>query len=43
MKVFEKPPPNTRKIIFTTNIGETNITIPGQIILNFLFLIKYFI
>jgi len=29
MKVFEKPPPNTRKVVVATNIAEASITING--------------
>jgi len=28
-KVFQKTPPNTRKVVLATNIAETSITIPG--------------
>ena len=39
MKVFEKTPPNTRKIIVATNIAETSITIPGKEFFLFIFLL----
>jgi len=29
MKVFEKPPLNTRKVVVATNIAEASITIDG--------------
>ncbi|XP_019852052.1 PREDICTED: putative ATP-dependent RNA helicase DHX33 [Amphimedon queenslandica] len=28
-KVFQKPPPNTRKVILSTNIAETSLTLSG--------------
>ncbi|KAF2864209.1 P-loop containing nucleoside triphosphate hydrolase protein [Piedraia hortae CBS 480.64] len=28
-KAFEKAPPNTRKVILSTNIAETSVTVPG--------------
>ena len=37
MKVFEKTPSNTRKIIVATNIAETSLTIPSKTYISFCF------
>jgi len=31
MQVFEPTPPNTRKVVVSTNISETSVTIPGVV------------
>ncbi|EMD00104.1 hypothetical protein BAUCODRAFT_30563, partial [Baudoinia panamericana UAMH 10762] len=28
-RIFQPPPPNTRKVILSTNIAETSVTVPG--------------
>ena len=41
VKVFQKTPPNTRKIIVATTIAETSITIPGTLFLFFCVALRF--